>query len=121
MTAAVKLIVQIPDIITMTPQKAMSTVTASLLGVVGISIVLWVLSVVTAVFRYVCVYDLYASCTLNYKVLFLVLSILFPVAMPILIFVCRNKDQGMPPRKDAVVPDPEGMLAEEPKDEEQES
>lgn len=122
MTAVVKLIVQIPNIITMTPQKALSTVTATLLGVVGISIVLWVLSVVAAVFRYVCVYDLYASCIPNYKVLFLVLSILFPVAMPILIFVCRNKDQGMPPRKDAVVPDPEEeIFVEEPKNEEPES
>ena len=121
MSVIIKMILQIPDIMTMLPQKAMSTVVTSLLGVAGLGIVLWVLSVVTAVFRYVCVFDLYASCIPNYKVLFLVLSILFPVAMPIVIFACRNKDHGMPPRKDAVAPIPEEeIFVEEPQDEETE-
>ena len=97
-----KLILQIPVMITMTPQRVMGSLATSLLSAVGVSIVLWVLAVVAAVFRYVCIFDLYASCSPSNKVLFLVLSILFPVVLPVLLFVCRNKDQGMPPRKDAV-------------------
>lgn len=105
-----KLILQIPVMITMAPQKVMGSLAASALGAVGVGVVMWVLAVVAAVFQYVCIFDLYASCTPNNKVLFLVLSILFPVVMPILLFVCRNKDQGMPPRRDAVA---EGFVESE--------
>ena len=100
---AVKLILQIPEFVNMQPQQVMGALGTSVLGVVVIAFVLWVLAVVTAVFRYVCMFDLYSSCNPSNKVLFLVLSILFPVAMPVLIFVCRNKDEGMPPRRDACV------------------
>ena len=107
---AVNLILQIPEIMTMTPQKVMGSFSASLLGVAGIGIAMWALAVVAVVFRYVCVFDLYASCSPNNKVLFLILSILFPVILPVFLFACRNQDQGMPPRKDeqpAFVSDPE--------------
>lgn len=99
----IKLILQIPEFLTSAPQQVMTQMMAPLLCVMGIGVIGWVLMVLAAVFQYVSVYDLYASCIPDYKVLFLVLSILFPVAMPILVFVCRNKDFGMPPRKDAVV------------------
>ena len=102
---AVNLILQIPEIMTMTPQKVMGSFSASLLGVAGIGIAMWALAVVAVVFRYVCVFDLYASCSPNNKVLFLILSILFPVILPVFLFACRNQDQGMPPRKDAFVED----------------
>lgn len=55
------------------------------------------------VIRYICLYDLFASCWPKYKVLLLVLGILFPVALPVFLFICRNQDQGMPPRRDRVV------------------
>lgn len=99
----VKLILQIPEMLKMMPQQALSALLPSVLGMAGFGVVAWVLVVVMAVFQYVCVFDLYASCYPNNKVLFLVLSILFPVAMPVLIFVCCKKDGGMPPRKDAPV------------------
>jgi hypothetical protein len=37
----------------------------------------------------------------------LILSILFPVAEPFMVFACRNKDEGMPPRR--VVSQPEAV------------
>ena len=98
----IRLLLQIPEFLTSDPQLVLKQVMAPILSVLGIGMIGWVLMVLAAVFQYVSMYDLYASCIPDYKVLFLVLSILFPVAMPILIFVCRNKDQGMPPRKDAV-------------------
>lgn len=52
-----------------------------------------------AVCQYMAYYDLYKSCDPGNAVLFLVLSILFSGIMPFFVFACRNKDLGMPPRK----------------------
>lgn len=57
-----------------------------------------------AVIRYMALYDLYASCDPEEKTLYLVLSILIGITEPIFLFMCRNKDQGMPPRKAAPQP-----------------
>lgn len=48
-------------------------------------------------------YDLYASCTSRNNVVFLVLGLLFRVLEPVFFFVCRNMEEGMPPRKETVV------------------
>ena len=57
------------------------------------------LAVTATVYMYLCYYDLYNSCNPNNGVLFLVLSILFPVTISFFVFACRKKDLGMPPRK----------------------
>ena len=44
-------------------------------------------------------YDIYTSCTPKNNVLFLVLSILFNITEPFFLFFTRNKDEGMPPRR----------------------
>lgn len=59
------------------------------------------LGIVSAVYQYIVLYDLYASCMPERKVLFLVLSILFGVTVPFFVFACRKKDGGMPPRRPA--------------------
>jgi hypothetical protein len=56
------------------------------------------------VFHYLTVYDLYKSCTKRYSVLYLVLSIVFKFLEPVLLFLCRDKEEGMPPRR-VVKPD----------------
>ena len=65
--------------------------------------IICVLTVIAAllylIFYYRAHYDLFASCRPEQKVVFLVLSILFPVTLPFFVFACRNKDDGMPPRK----------------------
>ncbi len=58
-----------------------------------------VLSIVLAVFRYIALYDMYVSCVPGSAVLYLVLSIVFSFLMPLFLFLCRKKDEGMPPRK----------------------
>lgn len=60
-----------------------------------------VLNIVYAVFYYIAMYDLYTSCSPQNNVLFLVLSIIFPVTEPFFLFFNRHKDAGMPPRREA--------------------
>lgn len=56
--------------------------------------------IVFVVFMYIALYDLYASCDPDNAVLYLVLSIVLNVTMPFFVFACRNKDGGMPRRRD---------------------
>lgn len=58
------------------------------------------------VFRYMTLYDVYTSCDPNNNVLYLVLGILFSFLTPVFLFVNRNKDGGMPPRKEAAYQPP---------------
>ena len=59
-------------------------------------------SIAYAVFRYMALYDIYRSLDPANCVLFLVLGILFGVTEPFFLFFSRNKDDGMPPRKQPV-------------------
>ena len=70
-----------------------------LAGIGFVSLVLIGVSIALAILEYIALYDLYGSCDPQNKVLYLVLSILFSVTMPVFVFVCRNKDEGMPPRR----------------------
>ena len=58
-----------------------------------------IIAIAVAVIRYVAFYDLYTSCNPQNNVLFLVLSIFFSVTEPFFVFFIRNKDEGMPPRR----------------------
>ena len=60
------------------------------------------ISIAYAVFRYMALYDIYKSLDPANSVLFLVLSILFGVTEPFFLFFSRNKDDGMPPRRQPV-------------------
>ena len=60
-----------------------------------------IVGVVATVMEYIALYDVYTSCDPGNAVLYLVLSILFPVALPFFLFFNRKKDSGMPPRKRA--------------------
>ena len=100
-------------------EQMLSVIMSPMMGVMGLSLPMMILSIVTMVFRYMAMYDLYTSCSPANNVMFLVLSILFNVTEPFFIFFNRNKDDGMPPRKTDVpaetmmVEIPE--LVEEPK------
>ena len=72
---------------------------ATVSGSMIVYMIAWVLSVIATVFMYIAYYNLFASCSPNNAVLFLVLSIFFNILLPIFVFVCRKKDEGMPPRK----------------------
>lgn len=79
-----------------------------------------IVALVCLVFHYLTISDLYASCSKRYHVLYLVLSIVFKFLEPLFLFLCRHKEEGMPPRRVAkpamveefVTPEPEQTLAE---------
>ena len=63
-----------------------------------------------AILYYKALYDVYTSCDPRNRVAYLVLSILFSFTKPIFLFVCRNKDGGMPPRR----PEPVNYAPQQP-------
>lgn len=69
------------------------------LATAGISAIAAAVNLLLAVFRWVCLYDVYASSRPDRKVLFTVLSVFLPVTVPFFLFACRNRDGGMPPRR----------------------
>ena len=68
-----------------------------------------ILNVLSLVFRAMALYDLYSSCEPDNKVIYLVLSLIpgvNQITQPLFLFLCRNKDDGMPPRRDSFREDP---------------
>lgn len=59
------------------------------------------------ILQYMALYDLYRSCHPNFSVMYLMLSIFVSMAMPVCLFICRMKDQGMPPRRERIVEQPQ--------------
>lgn len=67
--------------------------------VVGLVVLSVIARLAYTVFSLLSHFDLYRSCTEKYSVLYLVLAIFFRFLEPVFVFICRNKDEGMPPRK----------------------
>lgn len=57
--------------------------------------------VALTVVRFMALYDVYASCDPENAALYLVLSVIFRFLQPIFLFLSRNLEKGMPPRKQA--------------------
>lgn len=79
-----------------------------MLSHMGVFMLIWLLlfgaAIAMAVFRYIALHDLYQSCDPDNGILYLVLSIVIGAIYPFLIFVCRNKELGMPQRKEPAAP-----------------
>lgn len=87
------------------------------LGILGFALPLLGVKIAEIIIRYMALYDVYTSCDPQYNVLFLVLSILFNVTEPFFLLFSRNKDLGMPPRREAPAytpTDPQPEVWEEP-------
>ena len=74
-----------------------------LVGILGMSLPLIGVTIAYAIIYYMALYDIYKSMDPSNCVLFLVLSILFGVTTPFFLFFNRNKDLGMPPRRQEYV------------------
>ena len=81
------------------PEAALSQIMGPIMMYSSVSYLISILSIVLAVFRFMALYDLYSSCIPGSNVLFLVLSIIFSFTEPFFIFACRDRDDGMPPRR----------------------
>jgi hypothetical protein len=80
-----------------------------LLGKVLLSFLIFlpvaILGIVSFIIQAIALYDLYTSCDPANNVLYLVLSLipaLSTITRPLFLFLCRNKDEGMPPRQEAL-------------------
>ena len=79
------------------------TETASILATVFGGLLCFAVAIALCIVAYMCYYDLFCSCEPGNAVLYLVLSIVISAAFPIVVFLCRKKDLGMPKRKEAEV------------------
>ncbi len=68
-----------------------------------LALIILAVAVFASVIQYMAIYDYYRSCDPSKAVLFLILSIVVTPAFPILFFLVRNKDLGMPPKADEAV------------------
>lgn len=71
-----------------------------LLGIAGLGMLLAGIGIAATVFRFMALYDVYVSVDPANAVLFLVLSILVHIVEPFFLFFNRDKDAGMPPRRE---------------------
>ena len=73
------------------------------IGMVAVGVLVYLVwlgvAIATSVFMYIALYDLYRSCKPGSAVLFLVLGIVFSVAIPFFLIICSNSDEGMPPKR----------------------
>lgn len=74
-------------------------VTGLVIGILGLCLPMAGIAIAYKVIRFMALYDLYRSLDPENSVLYLVLSILFSIPEPFFLFFNRNKDNGMPPRK----------------------
>ena len=94
----------------------LETIMGPLVGVLGLCLPLIGIAIAYAIIYYMALYDVYKSLDPSNCVLFLVLSILFSVTEPFFLFFNRNKDLGMPPRKEepAYIPEQPQWVPQEP-------
>lgn len=77
-----------------------------MLGMIGAVFIMMGIAIALVIVEYMAYYDLFASCEPNNKALYLTLGIVGSFfGLPLLavfVFICRNKDLGMPPRRDQI-------------------
>lgn len=76
-------------------QKMFGVLTRNTNLIIFWAVVTLVTAVTHVVFYYMALYDLYRSCNPDNATVFLVLSILFPITMPIFMMICRKQDKGL--------------------------
>ena len=112
----VRLVVELPQMSHLNNVQLATQFIGIIMTVAGAALLMGVVAIVAAVFRYIALYDLYASCENENKTLYIVLSILFSITMPVFLFICRNKDEGMPPRRAQQSPVTEAPVYREPEE-----
>ena len=80
-------------------EQLLGQIMGPVIGMLGVCVPMAGISIAYMVVRFMALYDIYNSLDPRNSVVFLVLSILFPVTEPFFLFFNRNKDGGMPPRK----------------------
>ena len=63
-----------------------------------------VVAIISTVVQYMALYDIYRSCEPGNATLYLVLSIFVSLSQPVFLFLCRNKDDGLPQPQPEIPP-----------------
>ena len=82
------------------------------MGILGLCLPVVGVSIAYAIIRYMALYDVYKSMDPDNCVLFLVLSIFINITEPFFLFFNRNKDVGMPPRRQPAYDVPETVCTQ---------
>lgn len=72
----------------------------AILTVLCLTLVVVCAAIVYVVLYFMALYDVYASCDPQNATVYLVLSIFFGFLVPVFLFLSRNLEKGMPPRKE---------------------
>lgn len=72
---------------------------AALAAVILLALVLGGVALAKSILTFMALYDVYASCDPENATLYLVLSIFFKFLRPVFLFLSREMEKGMPPRK----------------------
>ena len=91
--------------------EIMTNVMGPVMAILGMCLPLVGVGIAYAVIRYMALFDIYRSVDPSNAVLFLVLSIFFGITEPFFLFFNRNRDSGMPPRRQ---PEPAYIPEEQP-------
>ncbi|MBQ5711694.1 MAG: hypothetical protein IIV61_03680 [Oscillospiraceae bacterium] len=84
----------------MDEQQMLQSLLGGILGILGLALLLVPLGIWYTIVYYMALYDLYASAEPKNATIYLVLSILIGgILTGILILVCKDRDDGMPPRQ----------------------
>lgn len=81
------------------PESVIKKVLGPVLAIVGLMLPMVGIGIAATIVKYMALYDIYTSMDPANNVLFLVLSIIFSITEPFFLFFNRDKDLGMPPRK----------------------
>lgn len=81
--------------------EILDSLLGSVMGLLALCLPCAGVAIASAVVSYMALYDVYTSCDPANNTVYLVLSILFGFTKAIFLFLCRNRDDGMPPRRDA--------------------
>lgn len=80
-------------------EQLLKQLMGSAVGLLACIVPLLGIAIAQTILRYMSLYDLYTSCAPQNSALFLILSIFVTVTEPFFVFFNRNKDEGMPPRR----------------------
>lgn len=83
----------------MNGEQLLKRLMGSAVGLLACIVPLIGIAIAQTILRYMSLYDLYTSCAPQNSALFLILSIFVTVTEPFFVFFNRNKDEGMPPRR----------------------
>lgn len=72
----------------------------AILTVLCLALAVVCVAIVYVVLYFMALYDVYASCDPQNAAVYLVLSIFFRFLVPVFLFLSRNLEKGMPPRKE---------------------